>query len=267
VRGWWFFVIGCVACGVTNSQPRTRFVEPIAGPVAPAVAQTAPASQPPRRAAETRSRAELPVARGPYYPGGAPLDRDPVIVMMDRRNRAIDQAVNVAEIDFLGRCARAYVRAQPAGVRRVLVEALSRYITRCESNRIVLDRPLGFGSHDRRSRSDIAFVGTLEPHGAGMALRVKSCGATRSYDRVTVVGDDGEWTSPRVELVHDASGCDVAELPYTRALARAIRNAADSATVAPVVRFEGADLELELAESTREELRSVLDAIDAISEL
>jgi hypothetical protein len=174
------------------------------------------------------------------------------------------EVVDVAEIDFLGRCAREFVVAQPEATRRPLVTALSHYVITCDSEgKLVLDRPLGFDSRDRRTRSDAVFLGTLAPRGAGLVLRVTSCNAQGSYERVSVVGREISWTSPRLEVRRDANHCDIAELPFTRALAKVIASATESESV---LRFDGAGNELPITAQVRDELRSVLAAIDAITE-
>src|SRR5258706_7512075 len=105
------------------------------------------------------------------------LSRDEVI-LLDHRMRSGPMVADVAEIDFLGPCARTFVQAQPEAARRVVVEALTHYVTSCRSDgAIVLERPLGFDSRDRRSRSDVAFAGVLAPYGGGLVLRVVSCGS------------------------------------------------------------------------------------------
>ncbi len=185
------------------------------------------------------------------------------MIVLPRPRRSEGRLLNnVAEIDFLGQCAKAYVLAHPAGVRHALIAALSRHLTRCEHDgSIVLVRPLDGG---RKARSGIAFAGSLEGGGAHLVLRATAC-ETRGFERIALDGDDGEWMSPRVELSRDGRGCDVAELPYTKTLARTLRQVVDSARVTPAVRFEGANLRIELPDAMRDELRAVLDAVDALS--
>ena len=190
------------------------------------------------------------------------LGRDEVILLAPRGRNV--ELPDVSEIDFLGRCARDFVQSQPEPARRVLIDALSHYVTGCDDGKLVLERPLGFGARDRRSRTDIAFVGTLGKSGAGLVLRVTSCGSPASFDRVSVVVDGEIWTSPRVELRRDAYNCDVGELPYTRALGNVIRAASKSAGA--TIQFRGTDTELVLDEAMRDELQAVLAAVDVISE-
>ena len=65
-----------------------------------------------------------------------------------------------------------------------------------------------------------------------------------------------------VEFVRDGSGCDVAELPYTHALARVLVRALDANE--PVIRFDDDDDELVITDSMKHEMRVVLDALDAL---
>jgi hypothetical protein len=190
------------------------------------------------------------------------LSRDEVI-LLDRRTRSIEMP-DVSEIDFLGRCARDFVEGQPDTVRKVLIDALSHYVTGCEEGKLVLERPLGFDARDRRSHTDIAFVGTLGRNGAGLMLKATSCGPSSAFERITVVSSGQVWTSPRVELRRDTNNCTISELPYTRVLAKVIRSAIENGET--TIQFEGSTSELVLDESTRDELRAVLDAVDVISD-
>jgi hypothetical protein len=186
-------------------------------------------------------------------------------IAIEARWRSAEPAiVDVAEIDFLGRCARDFILQQPEPARRVLVTALTHYVTACdaETGKLVLERPLGFDSRDRRSRSDAVFLGMLSPRGAGLVLRVSSCGGESSFDRISVVGVDHQWTSPRLEVRREPNGCDIAELPFTRSLAKVISRALDGEST---IRFEGTEAELAFTDQLRDELRSVLNVVDAIS--
>ncbi|MBA2542030.1 MAG: hypothetical protein H0V17_20490 [Deltaproteobacteria bacterium] len=181
------------------------------------------------------------------------------------RSAGADPAiVDVAEIDFLGRCARDFIVAQPESARRPLVTAFTHYVTICDpEGKLMLERPLGFDSRDRRTRSDAVFLGSLAARGAGLVLRVTSCNAGGSFDRVSIAGGDLAWTSPRLEVRREANGCEIAELPYTKALAKVILRATESESV---LRFDGTTNELAITDQIRDELRSVLDAVDAITE-
>ncbi|MEO8706452.1 MAG: hypothetical protein ABI867_40855 [Kofleriaceae bacterium] len=194
--------------------------------------------------------------------------RDDIVAVEGRRIGRGMVVLDVAESDFLSLCVREFVQAQPAAVQRTLITALSQYITTCDGEgRVVLDRPLGVDSRDRRSRSDVAFTGTLSAQRVDLTLRVAYCGGdSAAPDHIAITADDDpSWTSTRLEFQRDANNCDVAELPYTRTLGRVLLRATDASTAA--LRFEGTawSQNLALGDTTRHELRVVLDVIEAMA--
>ena len=95
---------------------------------------------------------------------------------------------------------------------------------------------------------------------------MSSCGTEASYDRITIKVGRESWTSTRLEVRRDPYGCDLAELPYTRTLGKLLRLVLeDTSAGGALVQFEGNGVELVFSEATRDELRSVLDAIDAVT--
>ncbi len=173
--------------------------------------------------------------------------------------------VDVSELDFLGKCARDFILTQPESTRRTLVNAFSHYITSCdaETGKLVLDRPLGFDNRERRSSSDAVFLGGVSARGANLVLKLTSCASETTFERITITGSGHKWTSPRLEVRRGFDGCDVAELPYTRGFANVILAATDrDATIT----FVGTSNEVGIDDGMRDELRSVIDAIDAITE-
>jgi hypothetical protein len=191
------------------------------------------------------------------------------VILLEGRWRKREPQIDVAEIDFLSRCARDFVYTQPDTARRALVDAFTHYVTTCDATgKVVLERPIGFDSRDRRTRSDLSLVGSIGPRGGGVSLRVAACGSERSFDRVTLVADGESWTSSRLEVRRDPYNCDIAELPYTKALSKMLRLAIeDTREGGALIRFDGAGVELTFSDVTRDELRSVLDAIDAVTVL
>ena len=176
------------------------------------------------------------------------------------------QLVDLAELDYLGRCAKDYVLGHPEAARRSLVNGFSHYLLTCdaETNVPTLDRPLGLDARDRRGSTDVAFVGSLSPGGAQLVLRLTSCGNDATFDKVTLAGGGEQWTSQRVEVRRRHDGCDVAELPYTPRLASMILRMTEGAPSS--IRFEGLDTTFPIDEVLREELRDVIGAVDAITD-
>lgn len=172
--------------------------------------------------------------------------------------------VDVAEIDYLGRCVKDYVTSAPQTARRSLVDAFAHYVVTCdaETGAPTLDRPLGLDTRDRKGSTDAIFVGRLTPGGGELVLRVTSCGTASTFDKITFAGADEQWTSQRLEVRRRIDGCDVAELPYSRRLGGMMLRAMQSDAA---IRFDGTDNSLALDATLRGELRDVIDAVDAIT--
>jgi hypothetical protein len=261
VRWSWLAPMAVVACGVQAAPTR---VQPVSGP--PALAEIAPAvppvpSPPPR--SKQSERIDLVEPRGIRLVD--PAERG--LAGEGRKGNPGLGMVDVAESDFLSSCVRELVRLQPGAAQRALIAALAQYATACDGEgRVVLERPLGVDSRERRSRSDVAFTGTLSAQRFELVLRVAYCGGeSAAPDHIAIVAPDATWTSSRLEFERDAAGCDVAELPYTRALGRALLRATTAESA--LIRFEGAGVrgELPLPDPVQHELRTVLDAVAALA--
>lgn len=175
------------------------------------------------------------------------------------------QVIDIAEIDYLGKCAKDYVLGQPESARRSLVNVFAHYVIACdaETGMPALERPLGLDARDRRRSTDAVFLGSLSPGGDKLVLRLTSCGTDATFDKVTLVGSGAEWTSQRVEVSRRPDGCDIADLPYSRRLATTILRVTED-TVSSI-RFEGTDNSFAIEDLLREELRDVIGAVDAIT--
>lgn len=240
-----------------------------AAPLAPApvqVPRAAPATTT-EIVTETRAR-PAPAARNPIVRRGLlqlEMQGEEVVLPTERRH-LFDRPINYAETDFLSRCVREFVQTRSESARRPLIAALAQYATSCDADgRVVLERPLGYDSRDRRARSDAMFTGTLSAQRVDIVLRVAACsgGDSASPDHIAIVADDQTWTSQRLEFARDGNACDVAEMPYTRALGRALFRASESEDA--VIRFEGSSVELPITDVMKHELRVVLDAVDALA--
>lgn len=188
------------------------------------------------------------------------------LIVQEAGWRPQPQVIDVAELDFLGRCAKDFVLAQPASARQSLVSVFSHYVITCdaETGLPLLERPLGLDARDRRGSTDATFLGSLSPGGGQLLLRLTSCGTTETFDRVTLANRELAWTSQRVEVRRRHDGCDVADLPYSRRLATTILRITESDGAS--IRFEGTDNWFAIDDLLREELRDVIGAVDAITE-
>jgi hypothetical protein len=174
----------------------------------------------------------------------------------------IEQAPDVSESDFFSRCVREFVQAQKPVARRAFITALTQYETSCDRDgRVVVEQPLGNDSRERRGHTDVAFTGTLSAQRIDLSLRLAYCGDAVSPDHITIVADGETWRSQRLEFARDSGGCDVAELPYTRSLGRALERVVESPEAS--VLFEGTTGELAITDPIRNELRVFLEALDA----
>jgi hypothetical protein len=187
-----------------------------------------------------------------------------VILLAPRRlggRRVVERLTAIADIDMLSRCAREIAQAQPEPARRALVSLLVRHQTTCAADRVVLGGPL---DHDGRTRTHASFVGTLTADRLELSLRIAYCGGdSASPDAISISSEDHRWTSQRLEFRRDGTACDVAELPFTRALGRVLE-AAIAAPDAKLV-FEGTSGELAFDDTLRNELQVVLDAHAALA--
>lgn len=171
---------------------------------------------------------------------------------------------HVAPSQLWDPCVSGFVRAQPEPSRRAWTAALSRYQTRCDAgDRVVLQLARGLDGRARRGTSDIGFSGTLAAGAIEVSLRVAACGPPLGADRVALVAGATRWSSPRLAFVRD-QGCDVAELPLTRALARLVRELTETEASGALVVFEGRrSVELVITDEMKQDLAILLDAIEA----
>jgi len=174
-----------------------------------------------------------------------------------------------AESELWEPCVRDFVRARPQPARRALTAALARYQTACAPDGgVALQGVRGLDGRERRGRSDVGFAGTLSAARAEVSLRVASCDGARPPERIAIAADGERWTSPRLVFAQDEHGCEVAELPWTRTLARAVW-AAVLATDAAIA-FEGGGAgapDLAITDEMKQHLRAMLEAIEAIDAL
>jgi hypothetical protein len=259
------------ACG--GARPATVPAPVASAPVTRTVADPAVPSRPPAPPGKPP-----PGARGRLIPrlgapAGDPLARDwsaidsPAIDVI-----ALDRALRLPTLldlsnkksDFWSPCVREFVQLQPEAARDALGEALSLYSTSCTGGpvrRVEFQTPPA--SRAAPAQSYLGLVGALEPNRSELALRAAYHGQVRA-ERITLIADGARWSSPRIDF-DDDDGWEIATLPLTRELARAVRGAADARDV--LLRFESARSyeDVTVTEEMKQDLRVMLDALDAIN--
>jgi hypothetical protein len=270
-----FAATGSGGCG--GARPASAPAPVASAPVSRTLADPAvPSSRtpPPRNV-------PLPGARGlliprPGAPAGLPLslDRDwssidsPAlddVIALDRSLRlSINLDLSNKKSDFWSPCVREFVQLQPEAARDALGEALSLYSTSCTGGpvrRVEFQTPPA--SRAAPAQSYLGLVGALEQNRRELALRAAFHGQVRAQ-RITLIADGARWSSPRIDF-DDDDGWEIATLPLTRELARAVRGAADARDV--LLRFESARSyeDVTVTEEMKQDLRVMLDALDAIN--
>jgi len=166
--------------------------------------------------------------------------------------------------DFWSPCVRDFVQGQPEVARDVLGEALSLYSTACTagpSRRVEFQTPRA--DHTAPAQSYLGLVGALERTSCELALRAAYHGPPVRAERITLIADGVRWSSPRIDF-DDDDGWEIATLPLTRELARVVMRTAEARDA--LLRFEaGAAYEdVVLTDDMKQDLRVMLDALDAI---
>jgi hypothetical protein len=166
--------------------------------------------------------------------------------------------------DFWSPCVREFVLGQAETARDVLGEALSLYSTACTggpSRRVEFQTPRA--DRTAPAQSYLGLVGALEPSTCELALRAAYHGPPVRAERIALIADGVRWSSPRIDF-DDDDGWEIATLPLTRELARVVMRTAEARDA--LLRFEaGAAYEdVVLTEDMKQDLRVMLDALDAI---
>jgi hypothetical protein len=255
-------VVALAACSGA-APPAPAALPPPRTPEAPPLTELEPHRPTPR------ARPERDPRDGLLVPGRPMGRRDDLIVRERERGPSLrlDPSGPVAESQFWDRCVREFVAAQPEAVRRVLTTAFTRCATQCDpAGRIVLQLTRGSDGRDRRGASDVGFSGSLSAKRIDLSLRLAYCGQPPPIaDHVVLTADDMRWTSPRLDFERDEHGCEVVELPTTRSLLRALRAVVDAPDGA--VHLEGKRGEdLEVTDDMKQDLRVMLDALEALQQ-
>jgi hypothetical protein len=213
----------------------------------------------------------IPAARPrePIFAGaGGVVGSEDTVDGIPGRWRAGEQRFD-RKSDYWSPCVRDFVQTQPEPARAVLGEALSLYSTSCTgapARRIELRTPST--GRAGQAASHLGLVGALEPGSCELALiaayRGEPAQAPLDAHRITLIADGARWSSPRILFDRDQRW-EVATLTVTRSLARVVQQA--TAARDTVLRFEGTRdyQDVAVTDAMKQELRVVLDALDAIS--
>lgn len=213
----------------------------------------------------------------PATPRVVPVDdvsRDPWSRALGRDDTALPDRVmpsrrmvevSVDKKTFWSPCVRDFVETQPEAARAALGEALSLYSTSCAStpsHRVEFQTPAA--GRTAPERSHLGLVGALERTRGELALRAAYHGEPVNAERITLIADGVWWSSPRID-VDDADGWEIATLPLTRELARVVRRAAEARDTR--LRFEAPRHyeDVIVTDDMKQDLRVMLDALDAIN--
>jgi hypothetical protein len=167
--------------------------------------------------------------------------------------------------DYWSPCVRDFVETQPEAARAALGEALSLYSTTCTKDpewRVELQAPRA--GRTTPGRSPLALHGTLGRGTCELALRFSYQGEPAHAERITLIADGVWWSSSRLDFDAD-DGWEVATLPFTRSLARVVARAIEARDT--VLRFESAKgyEDIVVTDELKQELRVMIDALDAIN--
>lgn len=263
------------ACGGPRPTPSAAAPPPAAAAPTPAVADDAgraaraapvsgqPIPPPPRRdwfeQIDGVDEPRLPLANGHNAADVVVLPR-PTFWRGDR----VVELGHDRKSDYWSPCVREFVQTQPEDVRLALGEALSLYSTSCTTGparRIEFRTP-----RIRRgpSPSHLGVAGALGAATCELALVAAWYGAPIEPERITLIADGVAWTSPRIDFEHTGGG-EIATLPLSRSLIRVVRRAIDARDT--LLRFESQARyeDLAVTDEMKQDLRAVLDALDAIN--
>ncbi len=167
--------------------------------------------------------------------------------------------------DYWSPCVRDFVQTQPDAAREVLGEALSLYSTSCTSSparRVEFQTPRT--SRTAPQQSYLGLSGALQAATCELALTAAYHGDAVEAERITLIADGVRWSSPRIDFDRDG-GWEIATLPLTRALARVVKRALEARDT--LLRFEAAQgyEDVVLTEEMKQDLRVMIDALDAIN--
>lgn len=265
--------LGVMLAGCASRPPASApAVQGGARPVARRVAEPARPSQPPE-VHPSRSRAIPP-------PPGRRFDEPPwrpwtstIVVGVAGEDSVDGPAVRLRapepsfgrKSDYWSPCVRDFVQTQPEAARGALGDALTLYSTSCAGapdRRVELRTPPA--GRMTPPASHLGLVAALSPATCELALTAAYHGAPVDAERITLIADGARWSSPRILFDH-GDGWEIATLTVTRSLARVVQQAAAARDA--VLRFEGARdyQDVVITDAMKQDLRVVLDALDAIS--
>ncbi len=196
-------------------------------------------------------------------PAGPPGSRSWEVVIFDRRD-PVHAFETARRGDLWDPCVRQFVMTRDPAVRNLLGDALSQYPTSCDdpAHRLTVSAPV----RTYRQGSYLALVGSLGGASNDVSLVVDHLGAPIEPERITIITDDVEWTSERLDFEANATEHrETASLPYTSAVARVLQRVLDARET--VIRLEGPrdSDDLLVTEDMKHDLRMMIEVLEALS--
>jgi hypothetical protein len=265
-----------LAIGCTGSRPpATAPAVPGGDPPAHATAEPSPPSPQanPERGPRPRPIPPPPGGRRDALPADARprsdvivFGREDTVDSLPGWQRAGERRFD-RKSDYWSPCIRDFVQTQPEPARAALGEALSLYSTSCTGapvRRIEFRTPPA--GRVTPAASHLGLIGALDPTTCDLALTAAYHGEPIQAERILLIADGVRWSSPRIAFDRE-DGWETATLPLTRSLARVVQQAITARDT--VLRFEGARdyQDVVVTEEMKQDLRMLLDALDAINRL
>ncbi|MGE0397889.1 MAG: hypothetical protein AB7T06_14415 [Kofleriaceae bacterium] len=165
--------------------------------------------------------------------------------------------------DLWDPCVRDFVQTRAAEIRDELGDALTQAMTTCirETRTVTFEPPRSGRAY--ATGSHVGIAGVLTPTTTEIILRVVMRG--QSPERLTILAGNTRWTSPPLEVTHDAIwGRELAAIPYTKTVARVVRRMLD--TDGAMLRFESATgiEDIAITEELAVDLRTMMDVVEEL---
>jgi len=249
-------LVGLVACGALQAPAPAATIPgattaPTTPPAQRDLAVAEPWTPPPEASPPSRDGISLAPARS----------REAIILMNEGRLQR-PQLLEEKRSDLWDPCVRDVLSHRAAEDRNALGDALTGYAITCEraEGRIRFEPPQG---RSQAPQTVIGLRGEIAGERVEVELRVVYWIARAdAFERITILAGPLKWTSPRLDVDHDAARYEATAIPFAPSLARVVRRMLDEPDAR--VRFETASGydEVLVTEQTKQDMRVLLDALN-----